>query len=77
MMQGDFDYYTENQAEIVDGRLGEYVVIKDSSVVGYYGDEATAFEAMRGNELGTFMVKKCQAPGTDVITYYNSQVAFA
>ncbi|MCL2193974.1 MAG: hypothetical protein FWB78_11355 [Treponema sp.] len=77
MLRDDFDYYTANQAEIVEGRLGEYVVIKDSSVVGYYSDEADAFGAMKGHELGTFIVKKCQAPGTDVITYYNNQVAFA
>jgi len=77
MLRDDFDYYTANQAEIVKGRLGEYVVIKDSAVMDYYSNEADAFEAMKGHELGTFMVKKCQTPGTDVVTYYNNRVAFA
>jgi len=77
MIKDDFDYYTANQNEIVMDHLGEFVVIKDSTVLGYYQEEAAAFEAMKGNELGTFIVKKCQTPGTDVVTYYNTQVAFA
>ena len=77
MIQDNFAYYTTNQEEIVKDHLGEFVVIKDSAVQGYYGYEANAFEAMKGNQLGTFIVKKCQSPGTDVITYYNNRVAFA
>jgi len=77
MIKDDFDYYTANQAEIVRDHLGEFVVIKDSSVQGYYKAETEALKAMKGNELGTFIVKKCQTPGTDVVTYYNNQVAFA
>jgi len=58
------------------GSSGEFVVIKDSAIQGYFKDEAGAFEYMKGSEHGTFIVKKCQLPGTDVINYYNSQVAF-
>ena len=77
MIRSNFDYYTENQDSIVRDHLGEFVVIKDSAIQGYFKDEAGAFEYMKGSELGTFIVKKCQLPGTDVINYYNSQVAFA
>jgi hypothetical protein len=77
MIQDDFEYYASHQDEIVNDHLGEFVVIKDAAVKGYYSDEATAFEAMKENELGTFIVKKCQPLGTDVITYYNNRVAFA
>jgi hypothetical protein len=77
MIQDDFEYYTAHQEEIVKDHLGEFVVIKDSAVIGYFVEEAKAFETMKGNELETFIVKKCQAVGTDVVTYYNNRVAFA
>ena len=77
MIQDDFRYYTTHQEEIVKDHLGEFVVIKDSAVKGYYIEETKAFASMVGNELGTFIVKKCQTPGTDVVTFYNNRVAFA
>jgi hypothetical protein len=77
MIQDDFEYYMSHQEEIVKDHLGEFVVIKDSSIIGYFKEEAKAFESMKGNELETFIVKKCQEPGTDVVTYYNNRVAFA
>jgi hypothetical protein len=55
--------------------LGEFVVIKDSTVLGYFEEETEAFDYMKENELGTFMVKKCMEPGTDIITFH--RVAFA
>jgi len=77
MIQDDFEYYTSHQDEIVKDHMGEFVVIKDAVVKGYFNDEAAAFEAMKENELGTFIVKKCQSFGTDVIAYYSNRVAFA
>ena len=77
MLKDDFDYYTAHQEEIVRDHIGDFVVIQDSSVKGYYKEEALAFESMKENELGTFIVKKCQEPGTDVVTYYNDRVVFA
>jgi hypothetical protein len=77
MVQDDFEYYATHQEEIVKDHLGEFVIIKDSTVIGYYKEEAKAFEAMKGNELETFIVKKCQALGTDVVTYYTNRVIFA
>jgi len=77
MIKENFDYYVANQSEIVGNRLGEFVVIKDRSVAGYFAEEAAAFDSVKGSELETFIVKKCQAPGTDVVTFHNRQVAFA
>jgi hypothetical protein len=77
MIQQDFEYYTANQDNIVDGHLGEYVVVMDSQVLGYYAKEIEAFIAMKKHKLGTFIVKKCQLKGTDIVTYFNNQVRFA
>jgi hypothetical protein len=70
-------YYRARQAEIVSGHLNEFVVIKGQQVLGYYGTENQAFDAMTGDELGTFIVQWCQEPGTDIANYYNNAVAFA
>jgi hypothetical protein len=75
MIQEDFEFYTANQEEIIKEHLGEFVVIKDSTVLGYFEEETKAFDYMKENELGTFMVKKCMEPGTDIITFH--RVAFA
>jgi hypothetical protein len=79
VIKDDFEYYTAHQDEIVNGHIDEFVVIKDSQVLGYYKQEAEAFEAMKTQtqELGTFIVKKCQLRGTDIVTYYNNRVSFA
>jgi hypothetical protein len=49
----------------------------NSLVLGYYAKEIDAFKAMKEHELGTFIVKKCQLKGTDIVTYFNNQVRFA
>jgi hypothetical protein len=77
MIDDEFTFYVAHQKEIVEGHLDEFVVVKNQKVVGYYQTEEDAFDAMIGEKLGTFMVKRCQLPGTDVINYFNNAVAFA
>jgi hypothetical protein len=77
MIEDEFTFYEANQNEIVKGHLDEFVVVKGQRVLGYYKVEEEAFDSMVGEELGTFMVKKCQLPGTDIIGYFNDAVAFA
>jgi hypothetical protein len=76
MVRDEFEFYDANQAEIVAGHLDEFVVIKDRKVRGYYITEEEAFDSMIGEELGTFMVQRCQKPGTDIAHYYNNAVVF-
>jgi hypothetical protein len=73
----NFEYFTNNQNEIVENHLNEYVVIKNQKICGYYETEEKAFDSMIGEELETFIVQKCQSPGTDIANYYNNTVAFA
>jgi hypothetical protein len=76
MVREEFEFYDANQAEIVAGHLEDFVVIKDCKVRGYYKTEEEAFDSMIGEELGTFMVQRCQKPGTDIAHYYNTAVVF-
>ena len=77
MIQNDFLFYKANQDKIIQGHLDEFVVIKNQQVRGYYKSEEDAFDSMIDEELGTFMVKRCQKPGADVVEYFNNSVAFA
>jgi hypothetical protein len=77
MIDDEFTFYEANQDKIVEGHLDEFVVIKNQKILGYYKAEEDAFDAMVGEKLGTFMVKKCQLPGTDIIEYFNNAVVFA
>jgi hypothetical protein len=77
MISEEFVFYDTHQKEIVEEHLDEFVIIKDQKILGYYKTEDDAFNSMLGEKLGTFMVKKCQLPGTDVIEYFNNAVAFA
>ena len=77
MIKDDFKYYIANQDEIIKDHINDYVVIKNAAVIGYFKEEMDAFRAMKDHELGTYIVKKCQNPGTDTITYYNNRVSFA
>ena len=77
MLQNEFSFYKENQNKIIKDHLDDFVVIKNQKIRGYYKSEEDAFDSMLNEELGTFMVKRCQKPGTDVIDYFNNAVAFA
>jgi hypothetical protein len=77
MISEEFAFYNARQKEIVEGHLDEFVVIKNQKILGYYKTEEDAFDSMIREKLGTFMVKKCRLPGTDVIKYFNNAVAFA
>jgi len=77
MIKDDFIFFEANQDKIVQDHIDEFVAIKDQKIYGYYINEDDAFDSMIGNELGTFMVKRCQKPGTDVVKYFNNSVMFA
>jgi hypothetical protein len=77
MVNDEFAFYKANQDKIVQEHLDKFVVIKNQQIRGYYSSEEEAFDSMLDNELGTFMVKRCQKPGTDVLEYFNNTVAFA
>jgi hypothetical protein len=77
MIEDDFDFYYNNQEKIANKHLGEYVVIKDARVCGYFDTEDAAFITMKMETPGTFMVKKCQLCGEDIITYHTRRIRFA
>jgi hypothetical protein len=79
MLKEEFQYYDSHQDEIVLGHIGDYVVVKNKRILGYFGAETEAFSFMASNKEapGTFLVHKCQDKGTDTITYHTRRVRFA
>ena len=79
MLKKEFEYYLDNQDELVKLYNGKYVVIKDDSVVGAYDTESEAYYgSVEKYPLGSFMIQKC-TPGDKAYTqrFFNNNVIFA
>ncbi len=76
-LENEFKYYLENQDELVKKYNGKVVVIKNSKVIGVFDTEIEAIDkTSEKEELGTFLVQKCE-PGTESYSQmYHSRVAF-
>ena len=77
-LDGDFQYYLDNQDKLVEKYNGKIIVIRNMDVIGTFDDEAEAIEeTSKLYPLGTFLVQKCE-PGSDSYTHtYHSRVVFA
>lgn len=76
-LKKEFQYFLDNQDELVKEYEGKFIVIKGSEVLGAYETEFEAIqETSKEHELGTFLVQEC-VPGTDIFTQtYHSRVRF-
>lgn len=76
-LKKDFNYYLDNQDELIKKHNGKFIVIKNQKVLGSYDSEVEAIEeTTRDHELGTFLIQKCE-PGSDSYTQtYHSRVSF-
>ena len=73
----EFNYYLENQEELVKKYNGKVIVIKDGVVLGAYDSDLEAIDATKINHTpGTFLMQLC-APGKESYTQtFHSRVAF-
>ena len=78
LLEKEFKYYLDNQDKLVQKYNGKFVVIKNCKVIGVYDEELEAIEkTSEKEELGTFLVQKCE-PGTAAYSQtYHSRVTFA
>lgn len=77
MMEKDFAFFNEHRDEFIKDHPGEYVVVRDEKVVGFFKNQMAAFSAMKDSKLGTFLVKKCGPADQDIIEYHTRRVSFA
>lgn len=78
MLNKEFQYYLDNQSELVKKYNNRFVVIIGENVVGDYDShEQALYDSMKKYELGTFLIQKC-TEGNDAYTQtFHSRVAFA
>ncbi|GBE37779.1 hypothetical protein BMS3Bbin08_00376 [bacterium BMS3Bbin08] len=76
-LEKEFQYYIDNQEDLVQKHKGKFLVIKGQEIIGIYDSEMEAIEeTSKNHELGTFLVQKCE-PGSESYTQtYHSRVAF-
>lgn len=64
-LEKEFNYYLDNQDELVKKYNGKFIVIKNQKVIGDYSTELEAIKKTSQKEkLGTFLIQKCE-PGVD------------
>lgn len=78
MLEKEFQYYLDNQTELVSKYKGKFIVIKNNSVIGVYDSESSAyFETVKVHELGTFLIQFCDAGEGSYTNTFHSRVSFA
>ena len=77
MLDAEFQYYLDNQDEIVKSYNGKVVVIRDNRVVDAYDSRKEAyFESIKKYGKGTFLLQLC-TPGKEAYTINFPNIIFA
>ena len=77
-LKREFEFYLENQNELVKKYNGKYIVIKNCLVIGEYDSVIEAVtETSKQHELGTFLVQKCELGEDSYTQTFHSRVAFS
>mgnify|MGYP001544463374 CR=1 FL=1 len=78
MLEKEFQYYLDNQSDLVKKYNNRFIVIKDQSIIGDYSTTSEAYtEAIKKFEPGTFLIQKCTAGNQDYTQTFHSRVSFA
>lgn len=78
MLEKEFQYYLDHQAELVEKYNGKFLVIKDEEVIGVYDtDEEAYFQTTQKHEPGTFLIQFCEPGDSSYTQTFHSRVVFA
>lgn len=78
MLKNEFEFFLKHQKEFAKKYLGKFIVIKDQQVLGAYGTEIEAVEeTSKTEELGTFLVQKCEPGDSSFTQTFHSRVSLA
>jgi hypothetical protein len=60
MLEKEFQYYLDNQDDLVKKYNNRFIVIIDNKVVGHFDDyEQALFQSLKQYEAGTFLIQEC------------------
>lgn len=78
MLEKEFQYYLDNQAQLVEKYNFKYLVIKDEQVIGVFDTEFEAYLSAKSKfEPGTFLIQYC-TPGNESYTQtFHSRAIFS
>jgi hypothetical protein len=78
MLDKEFQYYLDNQSDLVKQYDNNYIVIVGDKVVGNYDSIEKAYlESGKKYPLGTFLIQKCSPGDKDYTVTFHSRVRFA
>jgi hypothetical protein len=76
MLKEEFEYFLEHQKEFAEKYDGKVIVIKNQKVIGIYNSEIEAVEeTSKKEEMGTFLVQKCEPGDASFTQTFHSRVA--
>ena len=77
-LKAEFDYYVENQDELVAKYRGKFLVIKNRTVIGTYSSDLEAItETIKTEPMGTFLVQKAEPGKQNYTQTFHSRVVLA
>ena len=77
-LEREFEYYLQNQKELVQKYKGKVLVIKEQTVIGVFASELEAIQqTSEKHELGTFLMQKCDPTPESHTQSYQSRVTFS
>ena len=76
-LEKEFQWYLDNQEELVKKYDGRFIVVKDKEVIGEYDALGPAIDetVAKGYKMGTFLVQKCSPGDQDIRAVFHSRVA--
>ena len=78
MLKDEFRYFLKNKDKLVEEYNGKFIVIKNKKVLGAYDSELEAVEkTSMTEEIGTFLVQKCEHGNESFTQNFYSQVYFS
>jgi len=76
ILKKEFEYFLAHQEELVKMYEGKFVVIKDQHILGAYDSEIDAIEeTSKTEEMGTFLVQKCERGDSSFTQTFHSRVS--
>ena len=78
MLEKEFQYFIDNQNELLKKYNGRFIAIVGEQVVGDYDSFDQAIdETMKEHELGTFLIQECTEGEKAYTQTFHSRVVFA
>jgi len=76
-LEKEFNFFVLNQDKLVKKYKGKYIVIKNNKILGAYDELSEAIkETSKHEELGTFLIQKCDPTAKAYTQHYQSRVYF-